>query len=328
MQPAKSPDHAALWKLLAYFAVVFVGAAVLAPLLFWAGKETAAWVAHSSLQSNGVCRWLADALARADFNRYFNRAVMLVAITAIWPLIRFGGFDRGLLPVWRPLGSGLRQMLVGLTTAAVLLLLLGAAFTAADAYRLRPDAPWLGLGGPLGTALTVAVLEEFLFRGILLGLLLRSMSQARAMLWGMFIFAIVHFLKPPEALRLTDEEVGWLSGFRMVGLLFSGFSSVDYLIAEFLTLCAVGWVLGQARLVTGRLWLSIGLHAGWVFGLKYFSALTRSSKALRDGDLLPWIGLNLKIGLTPLFVVLFTGWLVLRLTRDRIHLQPGEGRET
>jgi hypothetical protein len=65
----------------------------------------------------------------------------------------------------------------------------------------------------------------------------------------------------------------------------------------------------MARLKTGRLWASMGLHGGWVFGLKYFSALTLSSKALRAGDHLPWIGLNLKIGLAPLLVIALTGWL-------------------
>ena len=64
---------------------------------------------------------------------------------------------------------------------------------------------------------------------------------------------------------------------------------------------------------TGQLWASMGLHGGWVFGLKYFSALTLGSKALRAGDHLPWIGLNLKIGLAPLLVITLTGLIVLRL---------------
>ena len=84
---------------------------------------------------------------------------------------------------------------------------------------------------------------------------------------------------------------------------------LDFLLAEFFTLFAVGWVVAQARVTTGSLWPGIGLHAGWVFGLKYFSALTLGSKALLRGDHLPWIGLNLKMGLVPFGVVLFTGWL-------------------
>jgi membrane protease YdiL (CAAX protease family) len=101
----------------------------------------------------------------------------------------------------------------------------------------------------------------------------------------------------------------------VIGQIFGHFGHMDFLLAEFATLCAVGWVLVMARLRTGRLWAGIGLHAGWVFGLKYFSSLTRGSKELRAGEWLPWIGTNLKIGLVPLVVVLLTGWIVLRLAK-------------
>jgi hypothetical protein len=66
----------------------------------------------------------------------------------------------------------------------------------------------------------------------------------------------------------------------------------------------------------------MGLHAGWVFGLKYFSALTRGSKPLREGEHLPWIGENLRIGLVPLIVVLITGWIAIAITRRIRSPQP------
>ena len=127
--------------------------------------------------------------------------------------------------------------------------------------------------------------------------------------------AVVHFMKPPEGMAIPATEVAWHSGFQVIGQILGHFGHLDFLLAEFATLCAVGWVLVTTRLRTGRLWAGIGLHAGWVFGLKYFSSLTRGSKELRAGEWLPWIGTNLKIGLVPLVVVVLTGGLVLWLAR-------------
>ena len=315
----KSSDPAVAWKLIAYFAAVMVGAAILTPVLFWAGKSFAASMDASGSEGFG---WLSSALRRGDFSRYFNRAVLIMAIVLVYPMVRWAGFDRSLFPKWSPASSGLRHCLVGFFGAAALLLLLGWGLIGGGAYKLKPEPSWSSVGSALVAAFSVGFIEEFFFRGALLGLFLKSLSRAQALIWCTFIFAIVHFLKPPESFVLLPESVTWLSGFAMIGQILKSFSNLNFLLAEFLTLFAVGWVLAQARLKTGRLWVSIGLHAGWVFGLKYFSALTFSTRASKHGDMLPWIGTNLKVGLLPLVVVLFTGWLVLRFTaqKDQVTL--------
>lgn len=319
MQPVKSSDPAVAWKLIAYFAAVMVGAAILTPVLFWAGKSFATSMDASGSEGFG---WLSSALRRGDFSRYFNRAVLIMAIVLVYPMVRLAGFDRSLFPKWSPASSGLRHCLVGFFAAAALLLLLGWGLIGGGAYKLKPEPSWSSVGSALIAAFSVGFIEEFFFRGALLGLFLKSLSRAQALIWCTFIFAIVHFLKPPESFVLLPESVTWLSGFAMIGQILKSFGNLNFLLAEFLTLFAVGWVLAQARLKTGRLWVSIGLHAGWVFGLKYFSALTFSTRALKHGDMLPWIGTNLKVGLLPLVVVLFTGWLVLRFTaqKDQVTL--------
>ena len=319
MQPVKSSDPAVAWKLIAYFAAVMVGAAILTPVLFWAGKSFAASMDASGSEGLG---WLSSALRRGDFSRYFNRAVLIMALVLVYPMVRWAGFDRSLFPKWSPASSGLRHCLVGFFGAAALLLLLGWGLIGGGAYKLKPEPSWSSVGSALIAAFSVGFIEEFFFRGALLGLFLKSLSRAQALIWCTFIFAIVHFLKPPESFVLLPESVTWLSGFAMIGQILKSFGNLNFLLAEFLTLFAVGWVLAQARLKTGRLWVSIGLHAGWVFGLKYFSALTFSTRASKHGDMLPWIGTNLKVGLLPLVVVLFTGWLVLRFTaqKDQVTL--------
>ena len=302
-------------KLLVWLALVLVGGALLAPVLFAGGK----WLLGvlPPAESGGGTAWLAAEITKADFPRYFNRAVLVIALLSLWPLIRWARFDRSIFPAWRPVRAGMGQLALGFVLAAGLLLALGWFYTARGVYLVRKDAPWLALGAALFPAVSVAVVEEFFFRGALMGLLLRSVSARWAVFWGVFLFAIVHFMKPPDGVTIPDAEVSWHSGFRVIGQIFAHFGHLDFLLAEFATLCAVGWVLVTARLRSGWLWPSIGLHAGWVFGLKYFSAITRGSKDLRAGDWLPWIGTNLKIGLVPLVIVLLTGWLVLRLLARR-----------
>ncbi|HYF34953.1 MAG TPA: CPBP family glutamic-type intramembrane protease [Prosthecobacter sp.] len=302
-------------KLLLYLLAVMLGGALLAAPLFHLGQWARAWLPGSALGGTGFADWLLKEIERAHFTRYFNRAVLICAIACICPFLRWVRLERSLLPVWKPLGTGLKQWAVGFTLASGSLLLLGFVFLKMGAYELRPDARWLKLGEPVGAALGAGIIEEFFFRGLLLGLLLRTMRPSAALLWGTFIFALVHFLKPPEAWQIPDAEVAWHSGFLVLAQIARGFGDVQFLLAEFATLFAVGWVLAQVRMKTGALWAGIGLHGGWVFGLKYFSALT-----FYRGGWLPWIGANLKIGLAPLAMVLVTGWLTLRL------LQSGRGK--
>lgn len=304
-----TPAHtSALPRLLLYLFAVMLGGALFSWPLFWLGKTFAStWLPGSSLEALAPARWLAETAERAHFPRYFNRAVLACAVLFIWPLLRSLRVDGALLPSWRPVAGGLRQCALGFALAAGLLLLLGTSFVLMGAHTLRPEPEWLALGAPLGAAVGAGVVEEFFFRALLLGLLIRTFRTGPAVFWTTFIYALVHFLKPPVKWRIADESVTWSSGFEVLGQIARGFGDVDFLLAEFATLFAVGWVLARARLQTGSLWAGIGLHGGWVFGLKYFSTLTRHS-----GGWLPWIGDNLKIGLLPLLMVLFTGWLALR----------------
>lgn len=308
MQAASPGSSPALPKLLLYLLAVMLGGALLAVPLFHLGKAAHAWLATPAWQDIGVASWLRAEIERAHFTRYFNRAVLVCAIVLIWPLLRWVRLDRSLLPTWRPFSTGIKQWALGFSLAAGLLLALGLVFLQSGAYQLRRDPNWWKFGEPITAALGAGIIEEFFFRGLLLGLLLRTMTTHKALLAGTFVFALVHFLKPPEGWQIDDAAVTWSSGFLVLQQIALGFGDVQFLLAEFATLFAVGWVLAQARMQTGALWAGIGLHGGWVFGLKYFSALTTHA-----GGWLPWIGANLKIGLAPLFTVLITGWLAARL---------------
>jgi hypothetical protein len=323
VQPPKS-NYDDLLRLLGCIALILVGGAAVSPLLFWAGKGLLAWLHESGTMTQEAQTkvWPLSEIVRADFARYFNRAVLVAALVVLPLYARRAGYTTRLLPSLKPTQAGAAQFGIGFFLAASLLLQLGWGLVHGGVYLLRADAPWWGLGTPLTAALGASVVEEILFRGFVLGLLLRSMRVSTAVFWTTFVFALVHFLKPPEHIVVQANAVGWGTGFWLIGQILANFGHVEFLLADFCTLFAVGLVLAQARVRTRALWCSMGLHAGWVFGLKYFSALTRGSKPLREGEHLPWIGENLRIGLVPLVVVLITGWIAIAITRRIRSPQP------
>jgi membrane protease YdiL (CAAX protease family) len=172
----------------------------------------------------------------------------------------------------------------------------------------------------MATALVVSLLEEWLFRGLLLDAVLRSARTWAALLFVTFFFALVHFLKPPGSIMVSDSDVNLTTGFWMIGQIFMHFGNPVFIAAEFTTLFAVGWVLGWARLRTSSLWLGIGLHAGWVFSYEIYKYHTFMPKRYQADLFLPYIGQSLKSGLMPLTTVCLTGvvtaiWLHFRHRR-------------
>src|SRR5690606_8411196 len=107
------------------------------------------------------------------------------------------------------------------------------------------------------------------------------------------------------------------TGFWFVGEIFayffSQFADPYFLLAEFAVLFANGIVLGYTRMATNSLWLGIGLHAGWVFGVKVLSPLTQ--RTFERAEMMPWLGDTLRVGAMSCLVVTVTGiglWLWLR----------------
>jgi membrane protease YdiL (CAAX protease family) len=163
-------------------------------------------------------------------------------------------------------------------------------------YRFKPAGQWGKVPMIALSAITVAVVEEALFRGAILGLLRRSLRPYPALFGVTALYAIVHFLKPDE--HFDPAPIGWLSGFAMIPHAFHQFAEPQTLLAGFTTLFVLGWLLGEAAVRTRALWMSIGLHAGVVFVALSFSALAR-----RRETHLPWIGSELQIGLVPVGIL-------------------------
>jgi membrane protease YdiL (CAAX protease family) len=276
-------------KILLFLAGSALLGALLAPWLYWGGQ----W-----LEARTHWEFLRD----AEFPKYFDRAVLLAALALLWPTIRSLRIDsRSELGLerdphgWRNLGIGFGAAFSCMAAFGVLLLWLGV-------YRMKPEPPWTALIKIGISAFTVAVLEEWLFRGVIFGFFRRALQNEMALFCTSVIFSIVHFLKPPAD---VVQQVQWWSGLRVLPSCFAKFAEPALLGAGFTTLFLVGWVLGWSVLRTRALWLGIGLHAGWVLSKFGFSKLTK--RAIKET--MPWLGEDMAVGLGALAVIGLS-WLI------------------
>ncbi len=142
----------------------------------------------------------------------------------------------------RPARQGGRDLLLGFTVAGVMmgaLVLLELLFGGARINSVHLTAAYVAellLLSLFGFTL-VGFAEEILMRGYPFTVLQRQGSTVLALLLTSVLFSLMHGFNP---------DISWL-----------GFGNI------FLA----GIWLGTARLVTGTLWLAIGMHTGWNFFL-------------------------------------------------------------
>jgi membrane protease YdiL (CAAX protease family) len=236
--------------LLLYLLFVFIGAPLLSPWIYF------------GLQHLGA--------PAIPFRRVVDRSLLILALLAIWPLIKSlqirSASEIGLRAFSpRDVERGFVFGSLLLLTAATAAILSGAAHWDA-AFTPRANL----LTSALLPAVTVPILEEILFRGAIFTSL-RKTSNTTAALWiSAAIYAIVHFFARPE----NPSHVQWNSGFTILAGMLAGFADLHTVIPGFLTLTLLGVLLALAYLKTGALYLSMGIHAALIFWIKIFNAAT------------------------------------------------------
>ncbi len=242
-----------------YIAIVFLGGALLAPWLYSLAQ---------------ACAGTFPKLAHQPFHRFVNRALLIFALAGLWPLLRALGAtslrEIGLVQPAAHCRKLLRGFLLGFISlalvAAVTLVAGGRAFTQQnEAIRLTEKL----LGAAL-SAVVVAMLEETLFRGGIFGGLRRVFHWSIALVVSSMIYAMVHFLENAN----YEGAVTWLSGLELLPRMMRGFTNWEQIVPGFFNLTLAGLLLALAYQRTGNLYFSIGLHAGWIFWLKSYGALT------------------------------------------------------
>jgi len=284
-------------------------AAVVAPWLYQLGGRFAGIAARDELP--GVLESLGNSCRRAKFDRYFSRSLAGSAILSLpFLLMRIRSIRAasGLpLEVWAkvPWKAAAVQTAVGVLIAGGILTGMGMILESVGVFTAEPDPPALGefLRRLLIPAVAASLVEEWLFRGLLLGLWLRFAKPLAACVGTSLLFAFLHFLAPPAGSDIADPAAPF-AGFELLGKILLHFTEPRFFVTDFATLFVVGMILSQARLRTGSLWFSIGLHAGWIAAFKGFNML---HLAVPSHDWRPWgVGDSLRSGLLPLLALAFT----------------------
>ncbi|MEY3287963.1 MAG: hypothetical protein RLZZ419_205 [Pseudomonadota bacterium] len=160
-------------------------------------------------------------------------------------------------------------------------------------------------------ALLISMIEEPLFRGLLLVSLHKKMSVIAAILISSTYYAGLHFLSIKTDLPV--QEINLFSSFRLLGEAFGNLINSDNLPA-FFALLMVGIFLGVLRTqVKVSLGLCIGCHTCWVWQIKM-------SKKLFNTDLSSEY-IYLVSNYDGIIGPLVAGWLMLVIAGYFIYQQ-------
>ncbi|MFI3156869.1 MAG: type II CAAX endopeptidase family protein [Methylococcaceae bacterium] len=204
------------------------------------------------------------------------RLTQILLLLSIFPMMAYLKFNkqdlgftaRSVFLKQVPLGFGLG--LITLMPVFIILYVLGINI-------IDETQPWtLGLAGKkmflsLLLGLLIAMVEESIFRGMLLAGLKKQLPVIAAVLISSAYFAALHFLDSKS--QTPQQEFNVFSGFILLGDAFTNMLNPKNGSA-FFSLLTVGIFLAVLRTqVKESLGLCIGCHAGWVWQIKMSGSL-------------------------------------------------------
>ncbi len=217
-----------------------------------------------------AARWPNLLTERVPFPRVFNRAFMFAGII-LFILCR----HRLMGARWRQwlsadLWVACRDGLTGLALAIGSMILLAVAMTVYDIFtpffRVSLAPALTRFASAIASGIFAGTLEEIFFRGLLFKGLYDAGRPARAYVLVNLFYSVLHFVKPGDAYFLDHLEP--LAGFRHLLITFTPFLDPRPLLPGIFGLWLIGIILSYALVRSGKLYLSIGLHAGWIISLK------------------------------------------------------------
>jgi membrane protease YdiL (CAAX protease family) len=261
-----------------------------------------------------VTTWPQFLSERIPFSRVFNRAFMVAGVILFILCRRLfaSGQIKALIVVDRL--SAVRDLFTGFGLAWASLFLLVVAMSISDIYtpyfRMSAGAAVGRFASAAAAGLFTGTLEELFFRAMLFKGLYDAGSPLRAYVAANLFYSALHFVKPGEAYFL--DRVDPFAGFNHLLTTFAPFLDPLPLLPGLFGLLLIGIVLSYAVIRSGKLYLAIGLHAGWVFSLKIvrvFGDFTRQDLGWVFGSTNPkivsgvvtWIGIVL-VGIAVYFI--------------------------
>ena len=206
---------------------------------------------------------------RFPFPRIFDRTVMVTLLAAMLVWARPMGFLELLRDGFAAPRANLARGAGGLAIALAAIATLFAIAIASGAHggaiagtrNLAARAARF-----LVPAIAIGLIEEGFFRAFLLGGMRRDFGPRVALVASSVFYAAAHLVRSPQHYYL----IGFHAGAGLSNLAASA-AQLGHPIAAAPTLIGLfllGMVLGEAFLLTGTVWFSVGLHAGFVLGAK------------------------------------------------------------
>jgi uncharacterized protein len=201
------------------------------------------------------------------FPRLFDRTMMatlLIALLFIARRLDLGGLLREGFA--RPLAHR-REFALGLALSLGIIAILFALAAADGCGHLLPVLPLIKRALKYtAAAMLIGVIEEAFFRAFLLAGIRSDYGRRTALIASALIYAVVHVLRSPAHIYLTGYYP--LAGFQNLALSAARLTHPTEMLPILIGLFLLGIVLGQAFMLTGKVYFSIGLHAGFVIGAK------------------------------------------------------------
>ncbi len=176
---------------------------------------------------------LLHALPKSPAYEFVARCVGAVSVlSAYFVLVRLG---EGRSPTELSLVVAPREIIFGLATGSTMFAIVIAILAASGLYNIEYHGA-ASLWNGAGLAIQSGVLEEIIVRGVILRVAWRAAGPIPAFIFSSFLFGVGHIFNPGANI--------------------------------FTTACVAieaGIMLGSFYAMTGRLWVSIGVHVGWNF---------------------------------------------------------------
>ncbi len=225
------------------------------------------------------------------FEKIFNRLVMIFGVlAALLFVLRQRGKEGGIFgrALWKAYGFDFSQpwrrlfgfgFLGGVLTVLFIVLFeikFGASSNREQLF-LHKIVEWFFNG--MASGLIVATIEEFFFRGFIYTQLNQKMNIALAVILTSAFYSLCHFFDNGQIFipqNPTAEDARRL----LFGYLEPFLQRPLDILPEFVGLFLFGVLLNLAFIRTGSLFLSIGVHAGAVFLIKFQHAFVLKAPEL------------------------------------------------
>lgn len=217
---------------------------------------------------------------RFPFPRIFDRvamATLLAALLIASRRLRFAALVRtGCANPRANLGRFAIGFAIALGTLAILFALAAASL---PHHQFRPAAVLLRAATHVPAALAIALIEEAFFRAFLLAGMRTEFGARGALPLSSAFYAIVHLIRSPAHYYLTGYHpaAGAHNLAASAAMLGHPAAAAPAILGLFL----LGIALGEAFLLTGNIWMGVGMHAGFVLGAKSWGAFVNGAKPPR-----------------------------------------------